>query len=469
MTKFILVLILLLTILPPLVYQYQYPSCGDDSLFHLQRVDQIEQDGIFIPDSRYIGQNFTWVLLSPFENKDYAFVWFNWIILGGAMFSIYWFGNKLAGKQAGLAMLFCAVFISQAFLNFFHNGTIYNMVALYIIGLSGAFCLLRWLEGWRPYLAITSLLLWALLGIYHSSTGVVTATSICLFLVGYILVMLKKKDHQKAKRVAVYFCCFLVAGIIVPYFLNPELHRLINQIIGGELNGKLAMNTPELSPNGQLSAMYWIFKVWSPWIAILATVSVLIIRKYKAKINVKLVCLLLSYCTVLAIGAFTALFYDTHRFGMDLAVMASLLGGYLITVAIKARNTKKYTIAVWGALVLSAIPAFIWLLSFNNSMTPADLKAIEYMNTLNGSTFTTSSQIQPMIYTRFTDKEYTYPEGDYIIYRSDVQSEQSNPNSWWYPNNDHYPNVSNLSDYNGLEELGNWSFGKVTVILFKGE
>jgi hypothetical protein len=102
-------------------------------------------------------------------------------------------------------------------------------------------------------------------------------------------------------------------------------------------------------------------------------------------------------------------------------------------------------------------------------MTPADLKAIEYMNTLNGSTFTTSSQIQPMIYTRFTDKEYTYPEGDYIIYRSDVQSEQSNPNSWWYPNNDHYPNVSNLSDYNGLEELGNWSFGKVTVILFKGE
>jgi len=468
MIRFVLILIFILCIIPPLVYNYQYASCGDDSYFHMERVDQIEEQSINIPDSRYIGQNATWLWLKPFGGTDYAFMWFNWLSLAGAMLAIYLWGRGLVGKQAGLAMMVCAVMVAPAMLNLFHNGTIYNIINLYIFGLGASFCLLRWLDKGRPYHFTVSILLFMIMGIYHSSSSCVMMASIGLFLVGHMIYSYFKHDFMKLKKLGIYLVCFGLAVGLTAYFLNPELHRLINQVTGGELTGKLMQNTPEGSPNDNLPMAYWLFKVWSPWLLILMAVSGIILYRAKARLDGRLLWLMGSYCLVLGFGAFTAFLYDTHRFGLDLAIMASMLAGYLIVKAIQARKKRLYTAAVWGVLILCSLPAVIWLLSYNNAMTPADLNAVKWLNEHEGN-WTTSSQVQHLIYERFADSEYRYPNGDYVVWRSEPQTIWCDPDMWWWRYNDHYPNESVMNDYARMDRLAEWEWKSLEVIIYGGD
>ena len=464
MTRFILILVFCLCIIPPLVYNYQYASCGDDSYFHMERVDQIEEQGIDIPDSRYIGQNATWLWLKPFGGTDYAFMWFNWLMLAGAMLGIYLWGKNLAGSQAGLAMLVCAVMVSPAFLNLFHNGTIYNIINMYIFGLGASFCLLRWLEKGRPYHFIVSVLLLAIISLYHSSSSLIIFASLGLFLAGYMVYSLHRKNYTKLRKLGIYLFCLIAVFVLLGHSLNPEFQRLTEQVTSGNLTGKLMQNTPEGSPNDNLPMSYWLFKVWSPWLLILATVSLLILHRAKAKLDGRLIWMLSSFCCVLGVGAFTAFFYDTHRFGLDLAIIGSMLAGYLIVKAIQARKKRLYTAAVWSVLVLCSLPAVIWLLSYNNAMTPADLNAVRWLNEHEGS-WTTSSQVQWRIYERFTDKGYTFPNGEYVVWRSEPQTIWCDPDMWWWRYNDH-KEASVIEDYDRMERLAGWEYGDLEVIIF---
>ena len=468
MIRFVLILIFILCIIPPLVYNYQYASCGDDSYFHMEHVDQIEEQGISIPDSRYIGQNATWLWLKPFGGTDYAFMWFNWLSLAGAMLAIYLWGRGLVGKQAGLAMMVCAVMVAPAMLNLFHNGTIYNIINLYIFGLGASFCLLRWLEKGRLYHFTVSMLLLMIISLYHSSSSLVTLASIGLFLVGLMAYSLYRKDYTKLKKLVIYLFCLLAVFALLGHSLNPELNRLTEQVTSGNLTGKLMQNTPEGSPNDNLPIAYWLFKVWSPWLLILMAVSGIILYRAKAKLDGRLLWLMGSFCCVLGVGAFTAFFYDTHRFGLDLAIMASMLAGYLIVKAIQARKKRLYTAAVWGVLILCSLPAMIWLLSYNNAMTPADLNAVKWLNEHERS-WTTSSQVQHLIYERFVDSEYIYPDGNYVVWRSEPQTIWCDPDMWWWRYNDHYPNESVMEDYAGMDRLAEWEWKGLEVIIYGGD
>lgn len=467
MIRLVCILIFILCIIPPLAYNYQYASCGDDSYFHMERVDQIEEQGISITDSRYIGQNATWLWLKPFGGTDYAFVWFNWLAMAGTMLAIYLWGRGLVGKQAGLAMMVCAVMVAPAMLNLFHNGTIYNIINLYIFGLGASFCLLRWLDNGRLYHFTVSILLLMIISLYHSSSSLITLASLGLFLVGLIAYSLYRKDYTKLKKLAIYLFCLLAVFALVGHSLNPELNRLIEQVTSGNLTGKLMQNTPEGSPNDNLPMAYWLFKVWSPWLLILATVSMVIIYRAKAKLDGKLMWLMGSFCLVLGFGAFTAFFYDTHRFGLDLAIMASMMAGYLIVKGIQARKKRLYTAAVWGVLVLCSLPAVIWLLSYNNAMTPADLNAVRWLNEHEGR-WTTSSQVQHLIYERFADSEYSFPDGDYVVWRSEPQTIWCDPNMWWWRYNDHHPRESMIEDYAGMEKLAEWEYEGLEVVIYGG-
>jgi hypothetical protein len=467
MTKLILILIFILCIIPPLVYDYQYASCGDDSYFHMERVDEIEEQGISIPDSRYIGQNATWLWLKPFGGTDYTFMWFNWLAMAGAMLAIYLWGRGLVGKQAGLAMMVCAVMVAPAMLDLFHNGTIYNIINLYIFGLGTSFCLLRWLEKGRLYHFTVSILLLMIISLYHSSSSLVTLASIGLFLVGLMAYSLYRKDYTKLKKLVIYLFSLMAVFALVGHSLNPELNRLTEQVTSGNLTGKLMQNTPEGSPNDNLPMAYWLFKVWSPWLLILMAVSGIILYRAKAKLDGRLLWLMGSFCCVLGVGAFTAFFYDTHRFGLDLAIMASMLAGYLIVKAIQARKKKLYTAAVWVVLILCSLPAVIWLLSYNNAMTPADLSAVRWLNEHEGS-WTTSSQVQHLIYERFADSEYSYPDGDYVVWRSEPQTIWCDPDMWWWRYNDHHPNESVMDDYARMDRLAEWEWKGTQVIIYGG-
>ena len=466
MTRFVLILVFVLCIIPPLVYNYQYPSYGDDSFYHMQRIDEIQERGIQIADSRYIGQNFTWLILYPFGDTDYSFVWFHWIAGGLCILGMYLFGRRLFDRMTGLAMMACGALIAPAFISLFHNGTIYNLINFYIFGLSALFFLYKWLETGRTYHGACSLLLFMILGIYHSSSALIIFTGTGLFLAGYMVHSYRKHDSMKLKKLAIYLPMFLIVSIGMGYLLNPELHRLVDQTFAIDLGGKLASNTPPESPDHSLSIGKWLISGWSPWLGILDIVSLLIIWKAKSRLDWKFIGMMGGIIAVLMVGAFTPIFYDNSRFSFDLSIMLSILSAYIIVQAIRARKNVKYTAAVWGVLMLAMIPAFIWFLSYNNAMTPADLSAVRWLNTQNGSTYTVSSQIQKGIYSRFIDKEYTYPDGEYVIYRSDYQTVQCKPDDWWFRYNDHYPNESKLEDYAGIDQLASWEYKGTEVIIF---
>lgn len=469
MTKFVLILILILCILPPLIYNYQYSSYGDDSFAHMERIDQIQEHGINAPGTRYIGQNFTWLVLLPFEDSDYSFVWFNWLACGACMLAIYLFGRKLVDKQTGLAMMVCGTLIAPSFIDLFHNGTIYNLINFYIFGLGASFCLLKWLETNRWYYFTTSLLLFMILSIYHSSSAAITIVAVTIFLLLQMVISYKKHNSIKLRKLGIYLVVFLIIGLGVGYALNPEFRNLVNWTSATDLSNGLKLNNADLSSDQQVYIWHWLVYGWSPWLGILVIVSLLILRKAKAKINWNLVGLLGCFCFVLGIGAFTQLFFDATRFSFDLGIMLALLSAYMIVLAIRARKLVKYQVAVWGMLALCALPAIIWFLSFNNAMTPADLQAVKYLNGIGAENYTTSSQAQHRIFDRFVDAEYSYPDAQYVIYRSEPQTVQCIPNKGniWWQFNDHYPNMSRQSDYDGMLEVGNWSWGKVIVVIYK--
>jgi len=171
----------------------------------------------------------------------------------------------------------------------------------------------------------------------------------------------------------------------------------------------------------------------------------------------------------LAIGAFTRISPDPVRVALDLSVTIAILTVCLVGIGLEATKRKKVMVLAVYALV--AVGMFLsvphWL-SYTSAVRPADIQAIEYLNSQSNSTYSCSTQVAPWIYNRWLEKEYVADGNEeYVIYRDKPMTARTNPNQYWYQYKDRA--MSQLSDYDNLTLLREFSDGKVNVYVFKGE
>ena len=174
-----------------------------------------------------------------------------------------------------------------------------------------------------------------------------------------------------------------------------------------------------------------------------------------------------SFIGILAIGTFLPVWYDHPRFALDLGIMVAIAGGCVAGLAIKARGSRIFTMAIVVVVLGSSIPTLWQYGHFSSTYTPADRNCVEALNSLNGSTWESSTQIQEGIYQRFVEgKGYVVSGGEYAIWRSEPMTQRSNPDNFWWNADRAKRNESVLADYAGMTEIGNWSYGNIEVILF---
>jgi hypothetical protein len=460
-----------LILIPPLVYHYQYPTAGDDSAFHLEQIDKLNQYGISeAPESMYQGQNFTWLI--SFGGTDTFFVWFNFVALAAIAVMIWYFGYKLFGWHSGILASALSVFVCPAMLGFFVGGTIYNPINMWLFVLPAIMCFVLWAREGRTYYGMLSLMLFAIAGLFHGLTAMTVFVGMGMFL-GVWVIYCGLRNRENLLRSTGFTAFFLITNLAIPYLLNPQFQHLLAAIIKniGAISQSIG---PMESPSREtVPALYWLFKLYSPWAMIVMLISVAIIwlnKKMIDKENGLVAPIFLCFGAVYSIGMFTKLFPESMRFGMDAGIMAGIATGCLAGQALKIRQNRLFTGSIYGIVGLAMIPAMIWLCGYTSCYTPADQQAVEFLNRAEGSTYTTSSQVQPKIYDRFVEgKEYTYPAGEYIVVRNKPMTCQCAPTCSWFMMNDHYPIENNMSEYDGMIVLGKWEYQGIVVEVLQGE
>lgn len=468
-----LIVVVLLFILPPAVYHYDYPTRGDDTFRHLEQIDRLdayysgEIGSISTAYQRYPGQNYTWLLWQPFKamgtSADQFFVWFNWLAMAVVALSLFWFGYRLWNWQAGIAVVLLAMFSAKAMSYLFYNGTIYDIINMYVFGLQGFLALILWQREKRQYYMVLSLLLFCLAGIYHSSSGLIIMAGVLAYLGCTMLYQLYRKDRTEFIRILVYSVRFFLLAVVLGLLLNHESSMLAQNV-----SVVSAESSTEFSASDPVPFMTWMFDSCSPWCLPLIVLFAWILKQRRAKIDWKPIALLGCFIAVLSVGSFTRMWYDHPRFALELGIMVAILCGGLVGLALKARKNKVFGVAIAVVLIGSGLPTIYQYAHYSSCYTPADRACVEYLNELEGESWNCSSQIQPQLYGRFvTAKLYNGSSADYTIYRNEPITPESDPENYSWNFNEWFDRESNESDYEGLEIVGQWSYQDIEVVLYR--
>jgi hypothetical protein len=86
---------------------------------------------------------------------------------------------------------------------------------------------------------------------------------------------------------------------------------------------------------------------------------------------------------------------------------------------------------VCALVVVCSVPMVDVYFDYNSAVKPIDLKAIEYINSLDGEYFSCSPEVAPWIYGRYLNK--TYKEGEFpYIDRNIPMTSKTNKNTKYY-------------------------------------
>lgn len=462
----LLLAITLLFILPPSVYSYDYPTTGDDTFRHIQHIKDAD-DSL----ARYPAQNFTLLMyksLGSGMSAEKFFVFFNWYAMAVISLCLFYFGKRLWNWQAGLVIAGLALFSSRAMSYYFYNGTIYNIINMYVFVLMGMMSFLLWQREKRTFYMVVSLLLFCLAGIYHSSSGLVMIAGMLIYLAGSIGYYCWKRNTGQAVELVVYSLRFGLVVILPAFLLNSETLVLGPYLLTTSVIP--VIGTDGYSSSNPVPFMTWMFDSCSPWVLpLIMLFSYMLWQRRKIMaIDWRPLLLLCSFIAVMALGSFTRMWMDHPRFALELGIFVSILCGGLAGMAIKSRGSKVFNWAIAVVIIGSGIPTIYQYAHYSSTYTPADKACVEYLNNLEGNSWNCSSQVHPELYGLFvTDKFYNNVSADYTIYRSRPITPESDPDNFSWNFNQHFNNSSEIEDYQGMEELDSWSWGNTTVTLYR--
>jgi hypothetical protein len=460
-----LLVVSLVLILPPIIHQYPYPNLSDDTPRYLAGIERMIDGGSFYEDFgyqqvfRYTAPAFTGLIIKALHTDPYwTFYIFHYLALIAIAISVWFFCTKAFNKLSGYIGTVVVMLCTPSLMQFFLDGAIFNLINLLIFGLMGILALIYWLKTKRLYYAVVSMLLFFISVVYHSSTGLEIFFGVVAFLILYIIWNVLRK--RILFKVMLYLAIFGVVGAILITTLCTESKMLIDLTSTG--------NTV-IWPTS-VTMFSFITQKSSILVILLASLALIYTVKQRANISSQEK---LGMGILGAIGAVvTATMFlkcgNPDRSAQDLSIILAIIMSGVIGFALynqrKRFKQKDKAIGVFILIVIT-LPVLIHYYGYNSAVTKIDQQAIEFVNTLEGDTYSGSTQLEDSIYGLFINKAYVN-DGDYIIYRSKPMSGKTNPD---HPFTEVYGNVSVEEDYIGLPVIWQRSDRDLKIVIYKGD
>jgi hypothetical protein len=461
-----LVVVSLILILPLIIHQYPYPNLSDDTPRYLAGIERMIDGDSFYEDFgyqqlfRYTAPAFTGLIIKALHTDPYwTFYILHYLALIAITISVWFFCTKAFNKLTGYIGTVVVMFCTPSLMQFFLDGAIFNLVNLLIFGLMGILALIYWLKTKRIYYAVVSMLLLFISVVYHSTTGLEIFFGVLVFLISYIVWNLRK--HKEVFfRVMPYLVIFGIVGSILIGTLCPESKSLI---------GLTSSSIGDTGIGATSVTMFsFIMQKSSMLVILLASLSLIYTIKQRANISAQerlAMGILVGICVVITATVFFK-FGNPDRSAQDLGIMLAIIMSGVIGFALyiqRERFKRNDKIIGLFVLIVITLPVLIHYYGYNSAVTKIDQQAIEFVNTLEGDTYSGSTQLEPSIYGLFINKEYV-KDGDYIIYRSKPMSGKTNPD---HPFTLVVGNTSIESDYAGLLIIWRCSDGNLEIIIYE--
>ena len=417
----------LIIILPTLIHSYIYPTNGTDTAMHLS----ILKSGNYW-NQLYYAYAIVGYPLKIFGNWNVAFFWFNIVALVLVGYSVYFVLSRLVNWKAGLLGIGLLLLIGGIWSEY-QFGEIFNVINIGIILIWLLYFAVQWYRQRRLYQFVTTILLAILFGIFHSS-GVYLLPLSCALLTVYLGYHLCKKYKVECS----------VLGLLLTIVGVSALTTFI-----------IAVRTLHIS-----SSEGWLSRIpllpWTVMLTVVSPITIVVLAFLllsRFRINVLLV-ILYTLAVILLVLALGVSPYPDRTY-YDLVTVVGLIVACLLGMALeRKKDTLNYMmVGLIGFGILIGLPNWV---AYHSSIELPDKQAIEYLNTLNVSTFSCNSNVNQDIYGNYIKEKYVVNDGDVIIERSREMGTQAV-----------YHIVSLADSMDGYELINIFKKGQVEVEIFQ--
>jgi hypothetical protein len=463
-----LAVVSLILILPPIIYQYPYPSISDDVPQYLQVIEKVAH-GDLSDSSTYrwcVGESCNYRSASTavigivcrilHSDPFWTYYVFHYIALIAIMLCVWLFCTKVFNKWAGYIGVLFVLFGATPVLRYSLYDQMFNLTNWLVFGLMGSLSLIYWLKTKRFYYALISMMLFMISMLFHSSTGLEIYLCVGFFLCCMCVYRFFKK--QEYKRIVVYTLIYSVICGLLLYFLAIEAKSLFTLVaIGTSIKADMGIDS-------HVPIIYFLTQDTSMIHLILGAFGLWYVLKKKiATIGLWM---MLTYGFVLVVSILVN-HLEPLRSAQDLGIILLFIYSGAIGTALyhtrtlpKIINAKKTIIFI---ILVACVPTLYGWFQYHCAITPVDQQAIAFMNSHNGS-YSVSTQINPDIYKLFIDNEYKV-DGDYIIFRNEPHTAATNPDNRYTIVRG---NESKMSDYEyELSRVATFYSPEVTIIIFR--
>jgi hypothetical protein len=448
-----LAVVSLVLILPPIIYQYPYPSISDDVPAYLQVIEKVAH-GDLADNYRSAAPAFIGLICRILHSDPYwTYYIFHYLALIAIAFCVWLFCTKVFNKLTGYIGVLFVMFGATPVLRYSYYDQIFNITNLLGFGLMGCLALIYWLKTKRLYYALISMMLFMIAMLFHSSTGLEIYMCVGFFLVSTVIY--KAFKRKEVLSIGIYLSAFtLICGALI-FTLNLEARGLFGAVVSGasvSVGGIHSVVPVWYFFTQDTSLLLLIFGTFGFWY---------VLRK---KITPVGLWMLLSFVFVFMVSILINR-YEPARSAQDLGIILLLFyAGSMGTALYYTRTLPKIIKAkktIIFIVLVACVPVLYGWFQYHCAITPIDQQAIRFMNSLNGS-YSVSTQINPDIYKLFIDNEYKV-DGDYIIFRNEPHTAATNPENRYTIVKG---NASVISDYE-LSRVATFYSPEVTIIIFK--
>jgi hypothetical protein len=465
--------------LPAVLHRYIYPNSGDDSatilnMFRFDNLMQLNHYGYAI-----IGYPLNWLASVTSIPLASLYLWFSYIALVGVGLSLFFILTKLVNYKAGLLALVIPTLLSRGFITLFDYGMIFNIISSGILLPFLIYFSIKYVITNRKVYLISSISLTFIYSIFHTM-GIYLAP-ICLVMLMFYIIYKRKEvnnsiilfldvviitnlvgtilriypsrfsitntDIPISQSLTNFYVYVLVLSLVILLFLyilrKNRIFKWLSYslivLMGCTLICEYLVMKPEASwivngvtsGSGKIMPIDWMLEIINPVTLIALFLSILLIWGLIKDLKTETKLLIFVYVLLslmLATFALLGLTPTPDRMTFDLANMIGVLTAICVGLM---WNYKKLHIIVVAIVVISFYSTSFGWCSYRNAVKPVDVETMEYLDTLNYSSYTCSPTINPDIYDQFTKAKYN-KNSDVLIVRNLAMTPQSDPTSLAY-------------------------------------